>query len=188
MRVTEFTPEGKMLNLETQDFLPIFAKETRLPESRSNVRGAGLFTSNDVLPLLKTNQQTPWSNLKSSTRNIVSKAGQSVKNKVLRKNVRYETLVEEDSTEPSESETESEKDYSLDPKTAKIIQKPKNTETVCSICQQEFTTKGHLARHASSIHSLIKFKCDACERSYSRQDSLSVHRRKCGKSSNSALN
>jgi uncharacterized Zn-finger protein len=181
MRVTEFTPEGKMVDLETQDFLPIYAMETRLPESRSNVRGAGLFTSNDVLPLLKTNQQTPWSNLKSSTRNIMSKAGQSAKNKVLRKNVRYETLVEEDSTEPSENETESEKDYSLDTKPLKIVQKPKNTEIVCSICQQEFANSFNLERHTRSIHSLIKFKCDACGHLFSREDVLKSHENICKK-------
>jgi uncharacterized Zn-finger protein len=46
----------------------------------------------------------------------------------------------------------------------------------CSTCQQQFSNKGHLTRHTQSVHSMLKFKCDACKHSFSRSDGLKAHK------------
>jgi uncharacterized Zn-finger protein len=51
----------------------------------------------------------------------------------------------------------------------------------CYICKKLFSTKGSLTRHTRSIHSLIKFKCDDCDHTFSRPDALKAHKCKVSK-------
>jgi hypothetical protein len=190
MNCPEFTQERNMITLEPQDLLRIFERNALFdlrPSMRRSrpsryIRGSGLFSPYDVTPLLiseskDTSAQSHWKNLKSTARDAVARVRRGVKNK--EKTPKYDTLLEEaESYETDESDDATGYDYSKD---TNPLTDQKSTALTCSICQQVFSTKGHLGRHTQSIHSLTKFKCDACKRTFSRVDSLNVHRRKCGK-------
>ena len=47
---------------------------------------------------------------------------------------------------------------------------------ICMVCKKVFTAKRSLTRHMK-LHSQVKeiFKCDDCEKTFSRYDSLKCH-------------
>jgi uncharacterized Zn-finger protein len=182
----KFSPEGSMITIEPQDLQLMFEKaqlsdpqpSMRGTWPRSHVRGSGLFSSFSGTPLLMNESKDapgkkPWNNLKSSVHNAVA----SVKNKV--KTPKYDSLMEEDSSEDYETGDDTdgatENDYSQDTKPLN----PAKKSIACSICQQDFANSFNLARHTKSIHSSIKFKCNACKRLFSRADVLKAHENIC---------
>jgi uncharacterized Zn-finger protein len=184
MNHPEFTPEGNTLNIEPQDLLPAMLSEHRTYIRGAGtprfIRGSGLFKSFDATPLLKNERKSPWNNLKSSARNAVVRVGQSVKNKIPVKTPKYDALIEEaESYETDESDDATVNDYSKDTEPLKTEQK--STAIACSVCQKEFANSCNLARHTKSVHSLIKFDCRDCGRSFARSDGLRVHMKICKK-------
>jgi hypothetical protein len=214
----EFTREGNMITLEPQDLLPIFERAQlsgpRQPMRGSwsprFTRGSGLFSPYDVTPLL-TNEskeasaqgKTHWSNLKSSTQRTASKVGRAVKNKISRKNPKYDTLLESDSNESHETNESIASDSSDEEISdnitegnkmiSKQIQKPTHSRDIiepepttskkpllsCSKCEKQFTVKGNLTRHMSSVHETNNWKCSKCSKTFSRSDKLKIHIKSC---------
>jgi hypothetical protein len=210
----KFTQEGSMITIEPQDLLQMFEKaqlsdpqpSMRGTWPRSHVRGSGLFSSFGGTPLLMNESKDApgkkhWNNLKSSAQKTVSKVGQTVKNKITRKNPKYDALLESDSSEShvtdesiaSDRSDEEISDNITDDNEmlSKQIQKPthsgniikpkttKNTLLSCSKCEKQFTVKGNLTRHMSSVHESNKWECSKCSKSFSRSDKLKIHIRSC---------
>ena len=46
---------------------------------------------------------------------------------------------------------------------------------ICDKCDKHFTSSRHLTRHFKSVHESIKERCDLCDITFSRKDSLKAH-------------